>query len=56
MKFSANIILEVNEFEADSEEHAERIVNAYIDSLAKTANLSLTWDECDYNISESVSA
>ena len=52
MKFYANIILEVNEFEANSEEHAEQIVNAYIDSLSQTKDLSLTWDVCDWNISE----
>lgn len=50
MKFYANITLCINEFEAEDEETAKKLVDSYITSLAETKDRSLSWEECDYEV------
>jgi hypothetical protein len=52
MKFYANITLKVDEFDADNEEEAKKIIDSYITSIAKTEDASLSWQECDYEVKE----
>lgn len=59
MKFIANITLEVDEYEAESAEAAEKKLNDYIDlvvdALSKVSDVreaDISWSNTDYTISE----
>lgn len=51
-KYNATITLDIDDFDAVSEEEAIEKINAYIDSLAHTHDLSLTWTGCDWTVTE----
>lgn len=50
--YSARIILNVDEFFADSTESAEKIIDSLITELAKAteAHSEVNWEECDFDI------
>jgi hypothetical protein len=53
-KFHATITLFVEDFDARDYEHAQKVVNSYIDSLADTQDKSLAWGECDFVVDYTV--
>jgi formyltetrahydrofolate synthetase len=46
-KFAFDVILHVNEFEADSPEEAEEMLDKYIDRLAKVEDKIIRWESLD---------
>jgi hypothetical protein len=50
-KYNADIILEVNSFEASSREEAVEIINQYISLIASTEG-EINWDSVNYTIQE----
>lgn len=49
MKVSAVINLYIDEFDANDKDHAQKIIDKYIDLLAQTRG-DLTWVECDWEV------
>lgn len=50
--YTADLVLYISEFSAESKEDAERVLNEYIDTLADIAPMNLTWPELNYTITE----
>lgn len=48
-KFAFDITLHVNEFEAASLEEAEKMLDRYIDRLAKVEDAVIQWDSVDWD-------
>lgn len=46
-KFAFNVILEVNEFEADTPDEAQQLIDNYIDRLAEVVDNKIQWESCD---------
>lgn len=46
-KFAFDLILHVNEFEAGSLEEAEKMLDGYIDRLAKVEDKVIRWESLD---------
>lgn len=49
-QYAVNITLECDLIEAKDRKHLEEIINAYIDTLAKQADESITWSSVDWNV------
>ena len=48
--YGVDITLKCDLIEADSREHLEELINAYINNLAKQDDLSITWSEVDWTV------
>jgi hypothetical protein len=46
--FAFDLVLHINEFEAVSQEEAEKMLDRYIDRLAKVEDNVIQWDSLDY--------
>lgn len=49
-QYAVNITLECDLIEADNREQLEGVINAYIDTLAKQDDTSLTWSSVDWTV------
>lgn len=53
--YYADIVLHISDFDAESKDDADMIVDKYIDILAKISEpFRLAWPEVDYTVTESV--
>lgn len=50
--YTAEIVLYIAEFSAESNEEADRTINEYLDTLGDIAPMNLTWPEVNYTITE----
>ena len=46
-KFAFNLVLKTDYIEAENIEEAEKLLNKYIDGLARVGDPEITWDEVD---------
>jgi hypothetical protein len=47
-KFAFSLILRIEDFEANDADHAEQMLNEYIDRLAEVKDDFIKWGSCDW--------
>ena len=50
--YTAEIVLYISDFSAESKDDAERVINEYLDTLGSVAPMNLTWPEVNYEVRE----
>jgi len=52
--YTTDLSISISNIEAKSKEHAEAIMNKFIDAIGVIMTDELRWDECDWEIIENV--
>jgi hypothetical protein len=52
--YATDLSITIGQIKADSAEHAEELMNEFIDRIGDVMADVLSWDECDWRIRESV--
>jgi hypothetical protein len=52
--YATDLSITIGQIKADSAEHAEELMNEFIDKIGDVMADVLSWDECDWRIRESV--
>jgi hypothetical protein len=52
--YATDLSITIGQIKADSAEHAEQLMNDFIDKIGDVMADVLSWDECDWRIRESV--
>ena len=52
--YSTDLSISIGRIEAKSKEHAEEILNQFIDQIGMVMADVLSWDECDWTIQKNI--